>query len=95
VIAQQAAQIAALTKRVEALEAKLGTPPKTPTNSSLPPSQGDKPNRTERRATRKKGHPGAFRALAAHPDQMVERYAAACPHCARALAPGDQPGFPA
>jgi transposase len=93
VIARQAAQIAALTKRVEELEAKLGKPPKTPANSSLPPSQGHKPNRAERRATRKKGHPGAFRTLAEHPDQMVESYAAACPHCARALSPGDQPGF--
>ncbi len=93
VIARQAAQIAALTKRAEELEAKLGTPPKTPANSSLPPSQGHKPNRAERRATKRKGHPGAFRALAAHPDRVIERYAAACPHCAQALAPADQPGF--
>jgi transposase len=92
VIAQQAAQIAALTKRVEELEAKLGTPPKTPANSSLPPSRGEKPNRAERRAAKRRGHPGAFRALAVHPDRVIETYAAACPHCAQVLAPSDQPG---
>jgi transposase len=92
VIAQQARQIEALTRRVEELEAKLGKPPKTPANSSLPPSRGHKPNRAERRATRRKGHPGASRALAAHPDRVIETYAATCPHCAQALAPSDQPG---
>ena len=40
----QAAENAVLTKRVAALEAKLGEPPKTPDNSSLPPSRGQKPN---------------------------------------------------
>jgi transposase len=92
VIARQVAQIAALTRQVEELEAKLGKPPKTPANSSLPPSQGHKPNRAERHAAKRKGHPGAFRALAAHPDAVIETYAAACPHCAQALAPADQPG---
>ncbi|MGH7055113.1 MAG: DUF6444 domain-containing protein [Stellaceae bacterium] len=93
VIAQQARQIEALTRRVEELEAKLGTPPKTPANSSLPPSQDHKPNRAERRVAKRKGHPGAFRALAEHPDRVIESYAATCPHCAQALAPRDQPGF--
>jgi transposase len=92
-IAQQAAQIAALTQRVAALEAKLGQPPKTPSNSSLPPSRAHKPNRAERAATPKKGHPGTFRRLAAHPDRVVETFAAACPHCARALVSADQPAF--
>src|SRR5579884_4407750 len=95
VIAQQAAQIAVLTRRVEELEAKLGTPPKTPANSSLLPRRGEKRNRAERRASRRKGHPGAFRALAEHPDRVIESYAALCPHCARGLAPADQPGFDA
>lgn len=35
----QQRQIEALMKRVTALEAKLGLPPKTPDNSSLPPSK--------------------------------------------------------
>ena len=35
-------QIEFLTARVGELEAKLGLPPKTPDNSSTPPSQGQK-----------------------------------------------------
>src|SRR5437870_8923386 len=59
----QAAQIAELTRRIAELEAKLGGPPKTPDNSSVPPSQGHKPNRAERRTAKKrKGRPGVFRA---------------------------------
>jgi transposase len=50
VISRQTTQIDVLAKRVEDLEAKLGKPPKTPDNSSMPPSQGQKPNRAERRA---------------------------------------------
>src|SRR5918993_5473403 len=38
------AQVQALTARVAELEAKLDLPPKTPDNSSLPPSRGKKPN---------------------------------------------------
>ena len=37
-------QIAKLNTRIAELEAKLGTPPKTPDNSSLPPSRGQKAN---------------------------------------------------
>ncbi len=36
------AQNAALMKRVEELEARIGAPPKTPDNSSTPPSRGQK-----------------------------------------------------
>ena len=38
-IAAQAETIALLTRRIAELEARLG-PPKTPDNSSIPPSQG-------------------------------------------------------
>jgi transposase len=94
VIARQGGQIETLTKQIAALEAKLGKPLKTPENSSVPPSRGQKPNRAERRAGKKrKGHPGAFRALSESPDQVVETLAKACPHCAHALSPADQPGF--
>ncbi|MGZ9111696.1 MAG: hypothetical protein ACXW3X_11585, partial [Rhodoplanes sp.] len=48
-VLKQAETIAALTRHVERLtarvaelEAKLGLPPKTPDNSSTPPSQGRK-----------------------------------------------------
>jgi transposase len=93
VIARQTVQIDALSKRIADLEAKLGKPPKTPDNSSLPPSQGRKPNRAERRATKKNGHPGAFRALSEHPDRIVETLAQACPHCDHALGAADQPEY--
>src|SRR6202789_242068 len=94
VISRQTAQIDVLAKRVEDLEAKLGKPPKTPDNSSMPPSQGQKPNRAERRAAKKrKGHPGAFRALSENPDRVVEARADACPHCDHALSAADQDAF--
>ena len=57
----QTAQIEELTRRIADLEAKLDGPPKTPDNSSLPPSQGRKPNRAGRRAAKKrKGVPACF-----------------------------------
>jgi len=72
----QTAQIEKLTRRIADLEAKLGGPPKTPDNSSLPPSQGRKPNRAERRAAkRRNGRPGVFRVLAPNPDRIVARVA--------------------
>jgi transposase len=88
----QAAQIGAFTRRIAELEAKIGQPPKTPDNSSLPPSQGRKPNRAERRTAKRKGRPGVFRALAANPDRIVESLTEHCPHCAHPLSPADQPG---
>ena len=42
------AQVQALMARVAELEAKLGDPPKTPDNSSLPPSKGQKANQPEK-----------------------------------------------
>lgn len=89
----QAAQIVALTERVAALEAKLGLPPKTPDNSSVPPSQAQKSNRAECRASKPKGRPGTFRALCETPDSVVTSMAAACPHCDHALSMEDQPDF--
>src|ERR1700687_512040 len=90
----QAAQIEELTRRIAELEAKLGGPPKTPDNSSTPPSQARKPNRVERRAAKKrKGHPGAFRALAPDPDRIIDSVAQRCPHCEHALTPADQSDF--
>ncbi|MEI6282454.1 MAG: hypothetical protein WCP82_07040, partial [Alphaproteobacteria bacterium] len=48
-----------------AIEAKLGKPPD---NSAVPPSQGQKPTRAERRAAKKReGHPRAFRQLSETP----------------------------
>ena len=57
----QTAQIEELTRRIADLEAKLGGPPKTPDNSSLPPSQGRKPNRPSAARRRSgRGVPACF-----------------------------------
>jgi transposase len=88
----QAAQIEALAKRVADLAARLGQPPKTPDNSSVPPSQGEKANRPAQTAKKRRpGRPGTARSLAEHPDHTVEAVAESCPHCRHALTPADQP----
>ena len=90
-ILAQAAQISMLTARVAELEAKLAAPAKTPDNSSLPPSKGQKTNCPDRLKTQRRGRPGVTRALAEAPDRVVEATLAACPHCAHPLAAADQP----
>src|SRR5258706_1119881 len=90
----QTEKIEELPRRIGELEARLGGPPKTPDNSSLPPSQGRKPNRAERRAAKKrKGRAGVFRALAPNPDRIVASVAEHCPHCEHTLTAADQVGF--
>ena len=89
------AQAQTLTARVAGLEARLSRPPKTPGNSSLPPSKGHKANRpekTERAGPRQGslGRAGGGRPLAEEPDQLVIAKAAACAHCRAALAEADQ-----
>ena len=86
----QADQIAALVARVATLEARLAVPPKTPSNSSVPPSKGQKANRSETGRKRRKGRPGVARALCATPDTTQEVYAETCA-CGAALSPADQP----
>ena len=90
-IEAQAVQIGALKARLAELEARLNTPRKTPDNSSTPPSQSRKPNRPERPKKPRRGRPGVTRALAAHPDRVIEATLATCPHCEHALGPADQP----
>jgi transposase len=70
------AQVQSLTARVAALEARLGEPSKTPDNSSLPPSKGQKPNKPEnvqRVGPRpgSLGRKGGGRSLACNPDETV------------------------
>ncbi len=55
IILRQQAMIEHLTARVAELEARLGGPPKTPANSSVPPSAGFKASRAERRARKRRG----------------------------------------
>jgi chromosome segregation ATPase len=58
-------QISELLARIAELEARSGKPPKTPTNSSLPPSSGQKANVANAPKTNKnrKGRPGVAREL--------------------------------
>ncbi len=67
------ARIDALTARVAALEGenkelreRLDQPPKTPDNSSLPPSRGHKANGAGTTRPKAKPHAGSHRAL--HPE---------------------------
>ncbi len=84
------ARIAELEKRLDALQ----SPPKTPDNSSLPPSKGQKPNRPEktmRDGPRKGslGRKGGGRALTAEPDEVVIARPARCRHCQTGFAETD------
>jgi transposase len=83
-------QVATLTTRVAELEARLTIPPKTPGNSSLPPSKGEKANLPETPKKRRKGRPGVTRALCPNPDHVREVYAASCTGCGGNLTPADQ-----
>ena len=62
------ALVLALAARVAALEAKLAMPAKTPDNSTLPPSKGQKANLPDRSRIGRRNRPGVARALAEHPD---------------------------
>jgi transposase len=68
-----------LIARIAELEAKLGEPPKTPDNSSLPPSRGQKANAEPLTPKPpRKGRPGVTRALAETPDVTRRIYAKRC-----------------
>jgi transposase len=87
-ILAQAESIAALTRQVETLvvrvaelEGKLGLPPKTPDNSSTPPSKGQKASAPVPAKPTAKAHPGAHRPLHPNPTTKRDIFAAACQHC--------------
>ena len=84
-------QSTALTARIAALEARLSVPQKTPDNSSLPPSSGQKPSRPAPGRKPRRGRPGVARELDPAPDHVREVYARACSDCGAALLPADQP----
>src|SRR5215212_997417 len=78
--------VLALATEVAALKAQLGQPPKTPGNSSVPPSVGYKPNRGERRARkRRQGHDGISRRRQ-QPDVIVRCRPGTCSGCGEPLA---------
>lgn len=64
-------QVEELTKRVAELEARLNQPPKTPDNSSVPPSKGQKASASSAPKAKAKPHRGAHRAL--HPNPTATR----------------------
>jgi transposase len=75
------AENAALRQDNAKLREKLDLPPKTPDNSSTPPSKGEKPSEAESRKPKGKPHAGAHRPLHPKPTQSREFRAAQCPHC--------------
>jgi len=89
-VLQQQQLIVELRARVAELEArlaKLESPPKTPENSSVPPSQARKPNRAKRRQKKrgpKRGHVGVSRQRA-EPDATITCHATTCDGCGAAL----------
>jgi hypothetical protein len=87
---QQAAQLAAVTARVEQPEARLGGHSQ---NSHRPPSSDGprKPARSQRAPSGKRpggqpGHPGQTLAMTALPDQVVAHQPAHCAGCGADLA---------
>jgi transposase len=93
-IATQAIQIAAQDARIAALEARLNEltrPPKTPGNSSKPPSQGQKPDlpATTDRPLRK-SRPGVGRTLHPNPDRTIDKRLTTCPKCNAAFPEASQ-----
>ena len=78
-VAKLTATNAELRAQVAELEARLGAPPKTPANSSLPPSRGEKANKPVRGGRRKRqGRAGTGRKLHPHPNSVVEAQAESC-----------------
>lgn len=81
----QARQIEALATRVAELEAKLGLPAKTPDNSSLPPSKGQKSSASSAPKAKAKPHRGAHRPLHPNPTSKREILAVTCQSCSADL----------
>jgi transposase len=75
------ARIDELCARVAELEAKLGLPPKTPDNSSTPPSQGRKAAGDAATKPKGKPHAGAHRPLHPNPTAKRDLFASSCQHC--------------
>ena len=82
------ARIAELEARNADLEARLAAlerPRKTPDNSSLPPSKGQKPERPAGPKLPRNSRPGVGRTLHPDPDRVVDAALDTCPHCAAAF----------
>jgi transposase len=75
------AENAALRKENLELRVKLDLPPKTPDNSSTPPSRGHKASGAADAKPKAKPHAGAHRALHPNPTQRRDVPASQCQHC--------------
>jgi transposase len=89
------AQLASAHEKIAALEARVGElsqPPKTPDNSSKPPSQGQKGDRPAAGADRppRKRRPGVGRTLHPNPDRLIDARLSACPKCEAAFPDASQ-----
>jgi transposase len=84
------AQNAQLLARIAELEGKAGAPPKTPGNSSVPPSSAPKANVADATpgTSKRKGRAGVARALAGNPDLVRDVCVDRCP-CGTALGDAD------
>ena len=76
------ARIATLEKENAALREKLNLPPKTPDNSSLPPSHGHKASGEASSKPKGLPHAGAHRPLHPSPTHKRDVMATQCGHCA-------------
>jgi transposase len=89
------ARLSEALERIAALEARmveLNRPPKTPGNSSKPPSQGQKTNLPEPGGERppRKSRPGVGRMLHPTPDRTINARLTACPKCEAAFPDASQ-----
>ena len=77
------AELTAHNAELQARLARLERPAKTPDNSSLPPSTGQKSDGPAPGAKPpRKGRPGVARRLEPNPDRIIDARLDACPHCA-------------
>ena len=78
----------ALLARIAELEGRAGKPPKTPTNSSVPPSRGQKANvaGASGKKKKRKGRPGVTRELCPNPDVTRNIYVKGVPPADQVLA---------
>jgi transposase len=80
-IATLMAELAAMKARLAEMEAKLGLPPKTPDNSSVPPSKGQKASESSKPKGKANPHAGAHRPLHSNPTSERVVSAFACQGC--------------
>jgi len=88
------ARLSTAHEKIAALEARLDEltrPPKTPDNSSKPPSQGQKQDRpVPSDRSPRKSRPGVGRALHPNPDRVVDAKLTSCPKCEAAFPDASQ-----